>query len=67
MPLLPKLATPADVGYCEDRAVLLHPRQDGRAEERVDRNREAAVAYLSRVVTIDPPRESHRIGELTVL
>ena len=44
MPLLPKLAAPADVGDREDRAVLLHQRQDGWAEERVDRDREPAVA-----------------------
>ena len=47
MPLLAKLASATDVRDGEDCAVLLHPRQDRGAEERVDRDREAAVACES--------------------
>ena len=44
VPLLAELASATDVRHGEDRAVLLHPREDRGTEEGVDRDREAAIA-----------------------
>ena len=46
VPLLAELASSADVRNGQDCAILLHPGQNRRAEEGVNRDGEAAVAWF---------------------
>lgn len=45
VPFFSEFSAAPDVCYSENGAILLHPAQYRRAEERVNGDREAAVAY----------------------